>query len=401
MGAVSLRRYIELLRAPQVGRQFLAGSIGRLPYGMVALATILTLRHFGYSYAEVGLVAGVWGLATGAAAPLLGRVVDRLGQTPVLVATAACCGAGQIALLAAAAERTPAAALVPLALIAGAASPPIGPCMRALWPRLVPADRIDAAFTLDALQLELVFIVGPVLTTALATSLSPQVAFAAGTLFQTGGALVFAAAPASRAWRPEPASEERPRAGALSSPGIRVLVGALTISALAFGVLEIGTTAFAEQHGSRSDAGWLFALWSVGSLAGGLWYGARTWHSSPDRRFLALFAALAVGLIPLPLADSLPAFGVLIAIAGLALSPSSAIGYSLVGVLAPAGTVTEAYAWQIMAYVGGSALGAWLAGVVVDQVSVQAALACAPLAAGAGVALALAGRRSLATPTRA
>jgi predicted MFS family arabinose efflux permease len=166
-------------------------------------------------------------------------------------------------------------------------------------------------------------------------------------------------------------------------------------------VLEIGVTAFAEQEGSRADAGWLFALWSVGSLAGGLYYGARTWHSSPDRRFLVLFAALALGLVPLPLADSLLAFGVLIAVAGLALSPSSAIGYSLVGELAPAGTVTEAYAWQIMAYVGGSALGAWLAGVVVDQVSVEAALACAPLAAGAGVALALAGRRSLATPTRA
>ena len=69
MQAVRLRRYIELLRAPQVGRQFIAGSIGRLPYGMVALATILTLRHFDFSYAEVGLVAGAWGLATGATAP--------------------------------------------------------------------------------------------------------------------------------------------------------------------------------------------------------------------------------------------------------------------------------------------------------------------------------------------
>jgi predicted MFS family arabinose efflux permease len=90
-----------------------------------------------------------------------------------------------------------------------------------------------------------------------------------------------------------------------------------------------------------------------------------------------------------------------VTVAGLALSPSSAIGYSLVGSLAPAGAVTEAYAWQIVAYVGGSALGAWLAGVMVDAVSVDAALTCAPLAAAAGLALALAGRRSLATPTRA
>jgi MFS family permease len=401
MQAVRLRRYIELLRAPQVGRQFVAGSIGRLPYGMVALATILTLRHFGFSYAEVGLVAGAWGLATGATAPLLGRLVDRLGQTRVLVWTACGCAAGQVALLAAASQRAPVAGLVALAMAAGAASPPIGPCMRALWPGLVPAERLDTAFTLDALQLELIFIVGPISTSVLATSLSPQVAFATATACQAGGALVFAAAPASRAWRPEPFSDDGPRLGALSSAGIRVLVGALAIAALSLGVLEIGITAFAEHEGSRADAGWLFALWSVGSLAGGLWYGARRWQGSPDRRFLAVSALFALGLVPLPLAGSLAAFGVLVTVAGLALSPSSAIGYSLVGSLAPAGAVTEAYAWQIVAYVGGSALGAWLAGVMVDAVSVEAALACAPLAAAAGLALALAGRRSLATPTRA
>src|SRR6185436_7008364 len=104
-----------------------------------------------------------------------------------------------------------------------------------------------------------------------------------------------AVAPASRAWRPDPLSDEVPRRGALRSPGIRVLVGSLGVAALSLGVLEIGTTAFAEHHGSRADAGWLFALWSAGSLAGGLWYGAQRWRGSPDRRFLALSAAFALG----------------------------------------------------------------------------------------------------------
>jgi MFS family permease len=399
MQAVRLRRYIELLRAPQVGRQFAAGLLGRLPYGMTVLATVLALRHFGFSYAEVGVVSGAWGLATGAAAPLLGRSVDRLGQTRVLVWTACVCASAQAALLAAAASEASAAALAGLAVVAGAASPPIGPCMRALWPGLAGSERLDTAFTLDALQLELIFIVGPVLATALATSLSPQVAFATSTAFQAGGALAFASAPASRAWRPE-SQPDRPRRSALSARGIRVLVASLALASVALGVLEIGITAFAESEGSRADAGWLFALWSVGSLAGGVWYGARHWRGSPDRRFLALSAALAIGLVPLPLAGSLALFGGLVVVAGLALAPSSAVAYSLVGALAPAGSVTEAYAWQIVAYVGGSALGAWLAGAVVDAVSVEAALACAPVAAAAGLLLALAGRRSLAPAAR-
>jgi predicted MFS family arabinose efflux permease len=57
--------------------------------------------------------------------------------------------------------------------------------------------------------------------------------------------------------------------------------------------------------------------------------------------------------------------------------------------------LTEAYAWQIVAYVCGSSVGAWVAGAVVDEIGVAAALACAPAAAGAGLLVAFAGRRSL------
>ena len=80
-------------------------------------------------------------------------------------------------------------------------------------------------------------------------------------------------------------------------------------------------------------------------------------------RFLVVTGVLAVGLVPLPLAGSLPVFAVLVIVAGLGLAPSTAAWYSLVGDLAPGSAVTEAYAWQIVGYVTGSAVGAWLAGV--------------------------------------
>ena len=128
------------------------------------------------------------------------------------------------------------------------------------------------------------------------------------------------------------------------------------------GALEIGIPAFAERESSRADAGWLFALWGVGSLAGGLWYGARQWRRGAGRRYLFIAAGLALGLTPLPLAGSLPVFAVCVVVAGLMLAPSTAACYSLVGELAPEGATTEAYAWQIVAYVCGSSVGAWVAG---------------------------------------
>jgi MFS family permease len=392
---MGLRRYLDLLRAPGVARLVAASTIGRLPYGMNVLALILLLRAEGHSYAEVGIVTGAAGLAVGLTAPWLGRLIDRLGQTRVLVATAVVLLAADAALTAAALSGSGVVPLTALALVAGGATPPLSPSMRTLWPELVARERLDTAFAFDALQLEVVFIVGPLLAAAIAAWVSPEAAFLAGAAMQAGGALAFAAAPASRGWRPS-ADGERTRRGALAAPGIRVLLAAMSAAAVSLGVLEIGIAAFAEREASRADSGWLFALWGLGSLMGGLWYGARSWRVSADRRFLVVSGVLALGLAPLPLAGSMPVFAVLVVVAGLGLAPSTAAGYSLVGRLAPPGAMTEAYAWQIVAYVAGSSVGAWLAGALVDAVSVEAALACAPLLAAGGLLVALTGRRSLA-----
>jgi MFS family permease len=240
-----------------------------------------------------------------------------------------------------------------------------------------------------------VFISGPLVAAAIATLLSPATAVLTAAAMQTAGALGVAASPSSRRWRPAQRAPGTSKVGALSSPGLRTLVASLSITAIAFGVLEICIPAFAEEYGSRGDSGWLFALWALGSLIGGLWYGARQWRSGTRRRFFFVSSIMALGLAPLPLAGSLPAFSVLLVVAGLGLAPSTAACYSFVGELAPEGAVTEAYAWQIVAYVSGSSVGAWLAGVVIDAVGVATALACAPAAAGLGLAVAVVGRRSL------
>ncbi len=394
---MGLGRYRELLRIPGVTPLLVAAFVARLPYGMFALALILLLRAEGFDYAAIGLVTAASGLSIGVAAPVFGRVIDRVGQTRVLVSTALLNAVAGVALVAAALAGAGTLVLTALALAGGLTVPPVSPSLRTLLPGLVGRERLDTAFAFDALQIEAVFISGPLLAAGIATAAAPEAAVLTGVALQTAGALWVAASPASRAWRPPQREAGAVHTGALSIPGLRTLVSALAITAVALGVLEIAIPAFAEREASRGDAGWLFALLGAGSLAGGLWYGARQWRSGAARRFLFIAAALAAGLAPLPLAGSMPVFAALVVVAGLGLAPSTAACYSLVGELAPEGALTEAYAWQIVAYVSGSAVGAWIAGVVVEEVGVTAALACAPAAATLGLVVALAGRRSLVT----
>jgi MFS family permease len=362
---------------------------------MNILAVILLLRAAGFDYAEVGIITAASGLSVGVAAPVLGRVIDRVGQTRVLLAAAAFTAVSGAAFVAAVLQGAGATLVTVLAFVAGLCVPPVSPSLRALLPSLVGRERLDTAFALDALLLELVFISGPLLAAAIATAISPEVAVLTGVAAQSAGGLGVAASPHSRRWRPAPREPGTRRAGALGTSGIRVLVLTLALTAIALGVLEIGIPAFAERHATRDDAGWLFALWSVGSLAGGLWYGGRDWRLPPHLRFLVVCGVLTVGLALLPLAGSMPVFAVLVVVAGLGLAPSTAAAYSLIGDLAPEGAVTEAYSWQIVGYVAGSALGAWLAGFMVEQAGVALALACAPLAAALGLLVALAARRAI------
>jgi MFS family permease len=185
---------------------------------------------------------------------------------------------------------------------------------------------------------------------------------------------------------------------------MRMLVLAGAISAISFGALEVALPAFAEEEGSRGAVGPLITLWALGSLIGGLWYGGRTWHMSVEKRFVILMGLLALGSAPLPFAPSIGVMGVLLVLTGLAIAPLATTEYALVARLAPAGTITEAYSWQIAANVMGAAVGSILAGLLAESAGVEWALATAGIACAAGFVVALAGRRSLrpaATSSRA
>src|ERR687889_2864523 len=75
----------SLLRIPGFVRLFLASMAGRLPASALGLVLILRTRELTGSFAAGGAVAGAYALANGVTGPLLGRLVDRRGQGPVLV----------------------------------------------------------------------------------------------------------------------------------------------------------------------------------------------------------------------------------------------------------------------------------------------------------------------------
>ena len=170
-----------------------AGFVGRLPMSMMGLGTVLLVQSSTGSYGVAGAVAACLAIASSSAAPLVGRWIDRLGQARVLLPSLAVHTVGLLTLLAAAHWRTPRWSLFAAATITGIAIPPVSSCVRARWALVAPdTARLQVAYALESVLDEVIFIVGPVLVTLLATAASPAVAVASTLAFVATGVLTFA-----------------------------------------------------------------------------------------------------------------------------------------------------------------------------------------------------------------
>ncbi len=387
--------YRTVFRTPQVARLVPAAMIGRAPVGMTALGLVLLVRHLGESYAAAGLVVAAYAVSAGVTAPLIGRLIDRAGQTWVLLACGTGC-LGAFVALAAAAQFGWRPVLPLFAALAGVLIPPLAPCMRALWSTLLGrGPALQAAFSLEAAGQEVNFIVGPLLVVALATALSPAVAMLAIGLLAFGGTLWFATSPASRAWRGSGSRRSSHWAGALGVAGIRTLVTAALAFAVGIGAVEVAVPAVSEHFGSRALAGPFLAIWSLGSMIGGVLAGARKPSGAPERRLWLLFGLIAVDFVPLTLARSPLPFGAAMALAGLAIAPGIACLYLLVDRAAPDGTLTEAFTWVTCAFTAGIALGSAVGGALVQHVGTGAAFLLGAVTAGAAAVIAWSRHASL------
>jgi len=390
-------RYGEILRTPHVAALVATSIFARLPDGMLGLAVILYLSDARDSFAVAGLVAGAFGLGAAAGAPVQSRLIDRIGQARVLSGAAVIDAVAIVGLVGLTEADASTAVLVVVGLIGGLAVPNVSSALRALWPGLLRGrdELVTAAFALDSVALELLFSTGPLITALIVVVVSPAAAVIAGGLVVLLGTLAFVAQPPSRAWRPDAAAGSQGMLGALRAPGVRLLMIATLPLGFGFGALEIALPAFASAEGSPASGGILLAVWALGSAAGGLLYGARTWGGSLPRTYRILAALMPLGFLPATLATSIPLMAVLVIPAGLAIAPVLAAGNQLAGEAAPPGALTEAFTWPVTALIGGFALGQAAGGALVEASGWRASVLAAAAAAALCAAAAWLGRSAL------
>ena len=390
--------YLQVVRRPYVVRLLVGSWVGRLPFAMAAIAIPLALRHAGADYAFVGTVAGIYALSSAVGSPVIGRAVDRVGQPRVLVLSGLLSAVGFVLIAVAPTDR---ALVVVGAVLAGAATPPLEPCLRVLWPDVVRREELDNAYALDSAAQELVFIGGPLTVAACTAVVAPVAALWAQVVLTLVGVATFAAAVPSRRWRPE-RHTGRHRLRPLRHPGLAFVLVAPAGIGYALGTLNLVAVSYTERTPLPGGAPALLALNATGALLGALAYGAIRWSIQPRMRILLFAIGLLASYSLLAIVPSPPFLVALMIGTGLFLAPMLTASFGLIAELAPRGTTTEAFAWLVTLFVAGSSVGAAVVGPVLDAGNLHLAAANAGLGAALCLLLVVTGYRLMrATPTGA
>ncbi|MFT4052465.1 MAG: MFS transporter [Microbacterium sp.] len=350
--------YRELLRTPGVARIIAAQLTARFPNGMTSLAILLHVEQRTGSYAAAGLVLAAASVGQALAGPVTSRWMGVWGIRRVLTVTTAVCAAALLSI-----------ALVPLAqpslmafgFVAGLSTPPVQSAVRTIYPKLVTARQLTPLFSLDASLQELIWILAPVLITIVATQ--------AGTI--PALLLIVAVLIGGGAWfilSPEVGRVRIPRSRRALG---RVLGKPVVLLATVIGVLLIGACAAVEAgvvatfgHGGL-DAGIVLAIFSLGSLAGGLSFGhvpIGPWAMA--RRLLVV----AIGLSATVFSLTFWWIGGSLLLAGVGMAPALAVMFAMTSASVKFSETAEAYGWIGTGQLIGAASGSAVAGFLIDGV---------------------------------
>ncbi|KAA1233189.1 MFS family permease [Agrobacterium tumefaciens] len=387
--------YREIFRAPGAKGFSAAGFFARLPIAMAPIGIVAMLSQTHGEYWLAGAVSATFALTNAAVSPQISRLVDRKGQSKVLIPATIVSVIAFAALIIATNQKWPAWTLFLSAFLA-AAMPSIPAMMRARWTEIF-RDRpeLNTAFAFESAADELVYISGASLSVGLAVSLFPEAGMMISTTFLALGTFAFLL---QRSTEPKvrPVESGRRQRSAISLRPVQIITLALIFVGSTFATAEVSAVAITKELGQPEAASLVIGVYAIGSFVVGLILGALNPKMPLQRQLLIAVSVLALTALPLLAASTsvaLLAFAVFLS--GVAISPIFITSFGLIERRVPESMLTEGVTWVMTGIGIGMALGAFLSGWVIDNFGPDNGFWVSVAASLSTVAIITLGQRSL------
>ncbi|WP_332700254.1 MFS transporter [Bosea sp. (in: a-proteobacteria)] len=357
--------YREIFRAPGAVAFSAAGFVARLPLSMVTIGIVTMLSQARGEYWLAGSVAATFALANALIAPQISRLVDRHGQSRVLIPATLATLVALAGLMLATRLQAPNWVLFLFAALSGL-EPSMAAMVRARWTEIYRGTpHLRTAFAFESVVDEMVFMIGPVLAIGLSVAWFPEAGPLAATILLAFGMTLFVLQRRSE----PPVHPQSASAGgsAIRLGAVRVIALVMVAVGAIFGTSEVTTVAFAEAQGHKANASLVLAAYAAGSLIAGLIFGAMRLRLSLARQFVLAIALAAATTLPLLAVGSLWSLAAVLFVAGASISPTVIVAMALVERHVPPSKLTEGITWVMTGVGVGLALGSAASGWLIDN----------------------------------
>jgi len=293
------------MSTPGAMRFSIPGVIARMPISMDSLALIFIVVAVSDSYALAGALSATASVFMAIATPHWSRVADRIGQSAMLVRVIPIKVVGLSLFTVLVLNDAPVWTWFVSIIIAESMSVNTGGLVRRRWLHILSPDKtstaedeqdrhlVNTAYSFEAIMDEVVFILGPIIVTACATTIAPAAGIISGIIFVLIGVPLFVLQKSTE----PPAAPKRiidPHPAVIRNKRVQAVVLVTTLLGGFFGSIAIVTVAYADQRREESMSGVLLAVWAFGSGIAAIINGTIKWKLSSASRFLIFLFALTL-----------------------------------------------------------------------------------------------------------
>lgn len=394
-----LNKYRLAFADPRARAFSFAGFLARMPISMVGIGILMFVETARGNYTLAGAVSATGAVAAAIGGPITSRLTDRLGQHKMLPWQIVIVVFAATALIFTIPSNLPAVLIFIFAAISGFFSPSIGALVRARWTALlVSGPVLITAFSVESMIDEIIFVIGPSIAAFTSVNIHPAAPQTIAVVFLIlGGSWLIS----MRDTEP-PISLQQKKHGkpVVFKNGLLWLVFVHFLAGIFFGSIETTMIAFSDFAGVPVAAGLLLALWSIGSLIGGIFYGASDFTMPLPNQLTVISLVLIPPAVIVPFVDSLALLAVMAVVAGFGIAPLLISAASIAQQRAGDGRTTEAIASMYSGIGVGFAVAASSSGWLIDNHGTSWAFALGTAAAVAITLGTLVGRRALSGPVQ-
>ena len=347
-----------------------------MPIAMDTIAIILFVHSVDKRYSIAGALTGVAALTTVISIPLWAKAADRLGQRRVLLTAVPIRVSAFIVFILLVKNGAPVWSWFVAIFVAESASLSIGSMTRRRWMNMIPekeSDLLSTSYVFESFLDEIIYILGPVITTAVVTAIAPVAGIILGIVFLLIGAplIAFHRMSDPGIHPQEPGVKAK---SVMRNKKLQAIAIPLTIAGGSFSATNISVVAFTDERGAKAAAGILLGVWALGGAVSAFINGAIRWKISHGSRYLGYLTGMTLVAFSFPFISNMYLLGLALFLQGLCIAPLLPNGLSLITKSIPASQMTQAISLATAGIPLTGALASFVSGQLIDNYGARAGL---------------------------